>query len=123
MASERNPGLVADHLFVGITRPAMRWGVTYAALIVTVFVSMETFLLTRNLLTLLIAVPMHGLSVLLCLRDARCFELIGLWLRTRALQLLRTGRTWGAASYGPLCVDLPQRDGHRRAVPALGGLC
>lgn len=123
MASERNPGLVVDNLFVGITRPAMRWGVTYAALIVTVFVSMELFLLTRNLLTLLIAVPLHGLSALLCMRDARCFELIGLWMRTRGLQLVRTYSTWGATSYGPLSLDLPHVDGRRRGAPVGGGLC
>ena len=29
----RNAGLVADPLFVGATRPPMRWGVTYAALL------------------------------------------------------------------------------------------
>src|SRR5882724_10655126 len=30
---ERNPGLTSDPLFVGATRPPMRWGVTYAALL------------------------------------------------------------------------------------------
>lgn len=31
--STRNAGLTADPLFVGATRPPMRWGVTYAALL------------------------------------------------------------------------------------------
>jgi len=31
--SERNQGLTADVLFVGATRPPMRWGVTYSALL------------------------------------------------------------------------------------------
>jgi hypothetical protein len=31
--STRNGGLTADPLFVGATRPPMRWGVTYAALL------------------------------------------------------------------------------------------
>ena len=31
--SARNAGLTADPLFVGATRPPMRWGVTYAALL------------------------------------------------------------------------------------------
>ena len=32
--SARNAGVTADILFVGATRPPMRWGVTYAALLV-----------------------------------------------------------------------------------------
>jgi type IV secretory pathway TraG/TraD family ATPase VirD4 len=31
--SELNSGLIADPLFVGATRPSMRWGVTYSALL------------------------------------------------------------------------------------------
>src|SRR6202162_6279617 len=31
--SARNAGLTADPLFVGATRPPMRWGVTYSALL------------------------------------------------------------------------------------------
>ena len=38
--------------------------------------SMEVFLLTKNLLTLLIVIPIHGICALLCLRDARYFDLV-----------------------------------------------
>ena len=31
--SELNAGLTEDPLFVGATRPPMRWGVTYSALL------------------------------------------------------------------------------------------
>ncbi|MEQ1935107.1 MAG: VirB3 family type IV secretion system protein, partial [Fimbriimonadaceae bacterium] len=48
--SERNAGLTADPLFVGATRPPMRWGVTYAALLFNLVFTMEAFLLTKNLL-------------------------------------------------------------------------
>ena len=48
--SERNPGLIADPLFVGATRPPMRWGVTYSALLFNMVSTMEVFLLTKNLL-------------------------------------------------------------------------
>ena len=74
--SARNAGLVADPLFVGATRPPMRWGVTYAALLFNMVFTMEAFLLTRNLLTLLVCVPIHGVCALLCARDARFFALI-----------------------------------------------
>ena len=50
----RNAGLTADPLFVGATRPPMRWGVTYTALLLNLVFTMEMFLLTRNLLTLLL---------------------------------------------------------------------
>ena len=55
--SEHQPGLTADPLFVGATRPPMRWGVTYSALLVNGVFTMEVFLLTKNLLTLLLALP------------------------------------------------------------------
>ena len=56
--SERNAGLIADVLFVAVTRPPMRWGVTYSALLFNAVFTLEVFLLTKNLLTLLMAVPM-----------------------------------------------------------------
>ena len=80
--SEHNAGLTTDPLFVAVTRPPMRWGVTYSALLFNLVFTMEVFLLTKNLLTLLIAVPIHGVCVLLCMRDARFFDLILLWGRT-----------------------------------------
>ena len=46
--SELNPGLIADPVFVGATRPPMRWGVTYSALLFNLVFTMEVFLLTKN---------------------------------------------------------------------------
>ena len=66
--SETNLGLTVDPLFVGATRPPMRWGVTYSALLVNGVLTMEIFLLTKNLLTLLLAAPIHGVCALLCAR-------------------------------------------------------
>jgi type IV secretion system protein VirB3 len=74
--TDRNAGLIADPLFVGATRPPMRWGVTYAALLFNLVFTLEAFLVTRNLLTLLLFAPIHGLCALLCARDARFFALI-----------------------------------------------
>ena len=53
----------------------MRWGVTYSALLVNGVFTMEVFLLTKNLLTLALALPIHGVCALLCARDARFFDL------------------------------------------------
>src|ERR1700729_4621588 len=112
--SERNPGLIADPLFVGATRPSMRWGVTYSALLFNMVFTMEAFLLTKNLLSLLLCLPIHGVCVLLCARDARFFDLILLWARTRLPALTANLRLWRASSYCPLVVDLPTRCGRRR---------
>lgn len=107
-------GLVRDPLFVGATRPPMRWGVTYSALLFNLVFTLEAFLVTRNLLALLVALPIHGAGVLLCGRDARYFDLLFLWARTRAPALLANGRWWGASSYSPLALDPPRSSGLRR---------
>ena len=122
--SARNAGLVADPLFVGATRPPMRWGVTYAALLFNMVFTMEAFLLTRNLLTLLVCAPIHGVCALLCARDARFFDLMLLWGRTRLPAVLGTLRLWRASSYSPLSLDLPDVRGRRRSqsvAPVLQG--
>jgi type IV secretion system protein VirB3 len=115
--SERNGGLTADVLFVGVTRPPMRWGVTFSALLFNLVFTMEVFLVTKNLLTLLIAVPIHGVCALLCARDARFFDLILLWGRTRMPAYLGNFRIWKASSYSPLILNLPNRAGRRALTP------
>jgi type IV secretion system protein VirB3 len=117
MHSERNAGLTADVLFVGATRPPMRWGVTYSALLFNLVFTMEVFLLTKNLLTLLLAGPIHGVCMLLCARDARFFDLILLWGRTRIPALLANQRLWKSSSYSPLTLDPPDARGQRRTTP------
>jgi type IV secretion system protein VirB3 len=107
--STLNIGLTADLLFVGATRPSMRWGVTYSALLFNLVFTMEAFLLTKNLLTLLLCAPIHGVCVLLCARDARFFDLVLLWGRMRIPALLANLRLWKASSYCPLAIELPNR--------------
>lgn len=116
MATTRNAGLRAEPLFVGATRPPMRWGVTYAALLFNLVFTMEAFLATKNLLALLLSAPIHGICALLCARDARFFDLILLWGRTRLPALLTNLRIWKASSYSPLTLDLPRNRGTRSRV-------
>lgn len=116
----RNAGLTAEALFVGATRPPMRWGVTYSALLVNMLFTMEVFLLSRNLLTLLGCLPIHGLCVLLCARDARIFDLGMLWVRTRLPALLGNLHYWRASTHSPLtmsCTDAAGRRGRARRQP------
>ena len=50
---QRNAGLIADPLFVGATRPPMRWGVTYAALLVNLVFTLDTIVREEIRATLL----------------------------------------------------------------------
>jgi type IV secretion system protein VirB3 len=111
----RNTGVNVDPLFVAVTRPPMRWGVTFSALLFNLVFTMEVFLVTKNLLTLLIALPIHGVCALLCLRDARFFDLILLWGRTRLPAYLGNARLWRSSSVSPLALDLPDTHGWRRS--------
>ncbi|MBV8143378.1 MAG: type IV secretion system protein VirB3 [Gammaproteobacteria bacterium] len=120
---ERNAGLIADPLFVGATRPPMRWGVTYTALLVNVVFTLEAFLATRNLLTLLLSVPIHGVCALFCARDPRFFDLLLMWGRTRLPAVLGTLRYWKASSYSPLSLDLPNLQGRRQSDRRLATEC
>ena len=108
--------LVTDALYIGVTRPAMAFGVTYAALLVNGLVTIEMFLVTRNLLWLFVCLPIHGIFWLLCLSEPRFFDLLMLWGQTRGRTLGSHGRRWRAASYGALAIDLPRRNGRRRRV-------
>jgi len=114
--------MTRETLFVGVTRPAMRWGVTYAALLLNLVFCMELFLLTRNLLTLLVCLPIHGVCALLCTRDTRFFDLLGLWLRTRTPALFANQSHWRASSFSPLVIDIADRNGCRRSGEVLAVL-
>lgn len=111
---EQDIGLTHDPLFVGATRPPMRWGVTYSALLFNMVFTMEAFLTTKNLLTLLLCAPIHGICLLLCARDARFFDLLLLCARTRLPALFANWRHWKASSYSPLAATLADRLGRRR---------
>ena len=100
LPAARETGVTADPLFVGATRPAMAWGVPYAALLANAFLTLELFLVTRNLLWLLIAGPLHGLAWLVCLAEPRAFELLAAWAQIRARAGFGGRRSWGAVSYG-----------------------
>lgn len=109
-------GIVADPLFVGMTRPSMVCGVTYSAMMFNIVVTTEAFIVTSNLAWLLAFMPIHGLLYLVCLYEPRFFELLRLWGRTRLPAMLMGNlRYWHASSYSPLVVDLPNLRGRRRA--------
>ena len=115
----RNQGITADTLFVGMTRPSMVWGVTYSAMMFNVVITTESFIVTKNLVWLLAFLPIHGVLYLVCLYEPRFFDLLQLWGRTRLPALVAGNlRYWRANSYSPLPMDLPSLNGRRRGLPA-----
>lgn len=109
----RNQGLVADPLFVAVTRPPMRWGVTYSGLLLNGVFTVEAFLISKNLLWLAACLPIHLMFYLLCLHDPNFFELFRLWGRTRLAGHFGNLRFWKANSYSPLGLTLPDAAGRR----------
>jgi len=90
--------------------------VTYAALLANLVFTLEGFSSPKNLLVLLIAVPIHGVVRCCAARDARYFDLLLVWGKTRMLPTSRACVLEGA-SYSPLEIDLPNLDGRRRVLP------
>ena len=75
MGPEPPLGIRQDTLFAALTRPAMKWGVTYSALLVNGITTIEMFLLTRNLLWLLICLPVYYTHLLTpCRSFARALD-------------------------------------------------
>lgn len=118
----RNQGIVADTLFVGMTRPSMIWGVTYSAMMFNIILTTESFIVTKNLVWLLGFLPIHGVLYLVCLYEPRFFDLLQLWGKTRLPAMISGNlRFWKANSYCPLAIDLPGFTGRRpaRTLPSV----
>lgn len=104
MPRQSSQGLIADDLHVALTRPALAFGVPYAAVLATGVISVEAFLLTRNLLTLCLALPLYGACRLLTAAEPRFFELWALWARRTATGFDER-RQWGATTRSPLPIQ------------------
>ena len=90
----------ADPLFVGLTRPAMIAGVTYEALVMNLMVTMIVFIIAKQPVWLALFAPIHAVCCAICALDARAFQLLGLWARTKGAA--RTRALWHASAYSPL---------------------
>ena len=86
-------------LFTALTRPQMFAGVTYNYFVINAVIAAELFLIFRSIGVLPIALVIHGVGVLLCLREPR---VIDLWL-TRISQCprVRNHNIWRCNSYRP----------------------
>ncbi|WDS35480.1 type IV secretion system protein VirB3 [Pseudoxanthomonas sp.] len=91
--------LRATPIFAALTRPQMFAGVTYSFFIVNGVVTTEAFLVTRSFWALVVAVAVHGIGYLACLREPRIFDL---WLaRVSRCPRVRHWRQWRCNSYAP----------------------
>lgn len=91
--------LVRDPVFTALTRPQMFAGVTYTFFIVNALVTMEAFLITRSFWVVALALVLHGLGALACLKEPRIFDL--LILRAQRCPRLANFRDWQCNSYDP----------------------
>lgn len=91
--------LPSDPLFLGLTRPALVWGVPQPFFVLNGMVSMIAFLASNSFLPLLVGVPLiHALGVIVCIKDVRTFDI---WLVKARFLRCRNRGFWGATSYDP----------------------
>lgn len=86
-------------LFTALTRPQTFAGVTYNYFVINAVAAAELFLIFRSPWVLLIALILHGVGVMLCLREPR---IIDLWLvRVSQCPRVRNHNIWRCSSYRP----------------------
>ena len=86
-------------LFTALTRPQMFAGVTYNYFVINAVLAAELFLIFRSPWVLAVALVVHGVGVVLCLREP---WIIDLWLvRVRLCPRVRNHPIWRCNSYRP----------------------
>jgi type IV secretion system protein VirB3 len=91
--------LARTPIFRALTQPQMFAGVTYALFVINGVVTTEAFLVTRSFWALGVAVLVHAVGYLACLREPRVFDL---WLaRVSRCPRVRNWRRWRCNSYAP----------------------
>lgn len=92
-------GLERDTLFVALTRPQLFAGVTYSYFIANAVIATELFLIFRSIWALAVALVVHVVGVLLCVREPRFFDL---WVtRVSRCPRVRNHAIWRCNSYRP----------------------
>jgi type IV secretion system protein VirB3 len=91
--------LERDTVFAALTRPQMFAGVTYNYFVLNAIIVVELFLITRSFWALPLALVLHGIGYLGCLKEPRFFDL---WLvRVSRCPRVRNARFWRCNSYMP----------------------
>lgn len=91
------PILERTTVFVALTRPQMFAGVTWSFFVGNGIVAAELFLIFKSFWIIGIALVLHGLGAILCLREPRFFDL---WIaRVSKTPRVPNYRAWGCNSY------------------------
>ena len=91
--------LARSPVFRALTRPQMFGGVTYSYFVINAAVTTEAFLITRSFLALPVALLVHAVGYLACLREPRIFDL---WFtKVSRCPRVPNWRRWGCNSYSP----------------------
>ena len=92
-------GIERDTLFVALTRPQMFAGVTYSYFIANAVIATELFLIFKSVWALAVALIVHLVGVIMCLREPRAFDL---WLtRISRTPRVKNHKIWRCNSYRP----------------------
>ena len=91
--------LASDPVFAALTRPQMIGGVTYPYAVFNLIVTVEAFLITRSFWALVLAVVLHAIGYVGCLREPRFFDI---WLtKLRTCPRVKNFRFWRGNAYRP----------------------
>lgn len=91
--------LERDTCFLALTRPQMFAGVTYSYFVANAVIATELFLIFKSAWVIAAAISIHGLGMLLCIREPRIFDL---WLtRVSKCPRVKNHEIWGCNSYRP----------------------
>lgn len=86
-------------VFTGITRPQMFGGVTYSYFIINGILTAELFLIFKSFWMILLAVIIHIIGVVACLKEPRIFDL---WIgKLMHCPRIPNYKMWGCNSYRP----------------------
>jgi type IV secretion system protein VirB3 len=86
-------------VFRALTRPQMFAGVTYSFFVINMAVTTEAFLISHSFWALPLALVVHGVGYIACLREPRVFDL---WLtRVSRCPRVKNWTRWGCNSYAP----------------------
>jgi type IV secretion system protein VirB3 len=88
-----------ETVFLALTRPQMFAGVTYSFFVINAIVSAEVFLIFKSFWAVGLALVLHLVGVVLCLREPRFFDL---WItRVSRCPRVKNHKMWGCNSYRP----------------------
>jgi len=91
--------LIKTPVFKALTQPQMFAGVTYSFFIVNGIVTTEAFLISRSFWAFGVALVVHVVGYLACLREPRIFDI---WMtRVQRCPRVKNWRQWRCNSYHP----------------------